>query len=53
VRYSIWDKRFGYAVVTSNAEPGEKRIYVGRQDEVEIMFVCPGTSISVRMNNVA
>ena len=29
VRYGTWDKRFGCAVVMSNAGPGEKRMHVG------------------------
>jgi alpha-amylase len=29
VRYGTWDRRFGCAVVMSNAGPGEKRMHVG------------------------
>lgn len=29
VRYGTWDRRFGCAVVLSNAGPGEKRMHVG------------------------
>lgn len=29
VRYGTWDRRFGCAVVVSNAEPGTRRMHVG------------------------
>ncbi|CAG8957222.1 hypothetical protein HYFRA_00009424 [Hymenoscyphus fraxineus] len=36
VRYGTWDRRFGCAVVMSNAGPGEKRMHVGEMHCGEI-----------------
>lgn len=36
VRYGTWDKRFGCAVVLSNAGPGEKRMHVGEMHAGEV-----------------
>lgn len=36
VRYGTWDKRYGCAVVMSNAESGEKRMHVGEQHAGEV-----------------
>lgn len=36
VRYGTWDKKFGCAVVMSNAGPGEKRMHVGEMHAGEV-----------------
>jgi len=36
VRYGTWDKRFGCAVVLSNAGPGSKRMHVGEMHAGEV-----------------
>jgi alpha-amylase len=36
VRYGTWDRRFGCAVVMSNAGPGEKRMHVGEMHAGEV-----------------
>jgi alpha-amylase len=36
VRYGTWDKKFGCAVVLSNAGPGEKRMHVGELHAGEV-----------------
>lgn len=36
VRYGTWDRKFGCAVVMSNAGPGEKRMHVGEMHAGEI-----------------
>lgn len=36
VRYGTWDRKFGCAVVMSNAGPGEKRMHVGEMHAGEV-----------------
>ncbi|KAI0180697.1 glucan 1,4-alpha-maltohexaosidase [Hypoxylon sp. FL1284] len=36
VRYGTWDRRYGCAVVMSNAGPGEKRMHVGEMHAAEV-----------------
>ena len=36
VRYGTWDRRFGCAVLMSNAVPGEKRMHVGEMHAGEV-----------------
>jgi alpha-amylase len=36
VKYGTWDRRFGCAVVMSNAGPGSKRMHVGEMHAGEV-----------------